>query len=233
MLEAGRSLNPFTSSLGNIASKLNIWEGSLEKRQLAGEDIKKGLSAGPQDTMFKKTGMYATARLGDANPGASGYNYRHELKLDPAMAEWLVRNKEAAYMHDQDIQKQAYSNTTRRTVSAEALGVRREQELRQFGMMQNSIYGFFNPLLFAWHLPIAPPSWSPKEIVQRQARKAKYGGGRKWTANVDDMYKSTKESVARAAQPWKGHMVSYCRKCGASGYKGSACTKCGKPIYGA
>jgi len=232
-LEATRSLNPFTSAFGKMASKMNLWEGSLERRQLAGEDIKAGLAAGPQDTMFKRTGVYSAARLADTNPGSEYVDYEFKHKLDPAMAEWFVRNKEAVYIHDHDVKKQAYSNTTRRTVAAEALAVRREQELRQFGVFQNSIYGFANPLLFAWHLPIAPPSWSPKEIIQKQARKAKYGGGRKWTANVQDMLHTAKNDVTRAAQPWKGNMVGYCRKCGSPGYKGAPCSKCGKPIYGA
>lgn len=237
-LEAGRALNPFsfewTNKLGKYVGKANVWEGSLEKRQLAGPDLMGGLAAGPQDTYFKRTGVYSAVRLGEANPGASYYNFRHELKYDPAMAEWLVRNKDSVYMYDKTVKDQAYTNTTRRTVSAEALGMRRSQELRQFGVMQNSLYGWFNPVLFAWHMPLPflPPSMSPREMFQRAAQKAKYGGGRKWSASVKDMFQSTGQKVSMAAQPWKGHLVAYCRRCGKPGYKGSRCM-CGGTIYGA
>lgn len=239
MGEGVRALNPFSfdwakQGIGKAIGKSNVWEGSLQRRQLTGPDIAGGLTVAPQDVYLKRVGTMTVARLGDANPGEAYITYGMKTKQDPAMAEWMLRNKDAFYMYDKNVKEQALSNTTRRTVAAEALGMRRSQELRQFGLLQNSLMGWANPMLFLWHMPLPfiPPQWSPKEQLMKAAQKVKYGSGRRLDAWVKDEYRSKKDAALKFAQPWKGAMVSYCRRCGRSGYKGSRCI-CGGMIYGA
>jgi len=236
--EAVRALNPLSfswskSSLGKIPQKLNVWEGSLEKHGLAGADIMGGHAQAPQDIFGKRTGMYAVGRYGEANPGASAYNYRNVLMVDPAQAEFLWRNREAVATLDKEVKEQALSYTMNRTVSAEALAIRRQQELMHFGVWQNALYGWANPLSFAYHMPLPfyPPSLSPKELMTGAARRAKMKDpGRKWGAAVGDMFRSSADASLRFMQPWKGSAVAYCPKCHRGGYKGSKCS-CGGMIY--
>lgn len=236
--EAVRALNPLSfswskSSLGKIPQKLNVWEGSLEKHGLAGADIMGGHNQAPQDIFGKRTGAYAVGRTGEANPGASMYTYRNVLTIDPTQAEFLWRNREAVAVMDKEIRDQAMSYTMNRNVAAEALGIRRQQELMHFGVWQNALYGWANPLAFAYHMPLPfyPPSLSPKEIATSVARRAKMKDpGRKWGAAVGDMFRSSADASLRFMQPWKGASVAYCPKCHKGGYKGSKCS-CGGMIY--
>ena len=236
ILEALQSLNPFSfewgTKGGKITSKLNVWEGSLQRRQLAGPDIMQGVVQAPQDIFGKRVGAFAVARFGEANPGASLYTYGYHLKLDPAMAEWLIRNRDAVYMYDQEVKEQAYSNTMRRTVSMEALAIRRAQEMRHFGILQNSIYAFANPVFAMWHgLPFTPPSLTLKEQVMKMAQRARSGRGMNLGQSMEDLYQRAANITTRVMHPSKAKLVSYCRKCGRPGYKGQKCI-CGGFIYG-
>ncbi len=236
--EAGRALNPLSfswgkKSIGQIPTKLNIWEGSLERHGLAGGDILAGHNQAPQDIFGKRSGAYAVGRTQETNPGASMLDYRNVLKIDPAQAEFLWRNREGVATMDKEIREQALSYTMNRTVAAEALGIRRQQELMHFGVWQNSLYGWANPLTFAYHLPLPfiPPSMSPKEIATGAMRRAKEKDpGRKWTAAVGDMFRSSGNATLRFMQPWKGSMVAFCPRCHKPSYKGSKCS-CGGMIY--
>ncbi len=236
--EAVKSLNPFSfdwakSGIGKAIGKTNVWEGSLQKRQLAGPDIMAGLAQPPQDIFYKNVGVYAAARIHIANPNEVYMDYRYKTRVDPALAEWMVRNKDAVYMYDKTIRDQALSNVTRRTVSIEALQMRRSQELRQFGLLNNSTLGWASAPGFIWHMPLPflPPQWSPREQFMKAAKRAKYGGGMKLDAWAKEQYRSKRDATVKFMKPWMGSMVSYCRYCGRSGYKGSTCI-CGKVLYG-
>jgi len=213
-------------------SKLKVWENAGEQRHQAGEEIMQGLRAGPSDVSTRRTGVFTIAREGDANPACSYYTYRHELKMDEAMAGYLWRNRELVYMYDKEVKQQAMTHTQRRTVSAEALGIRMDQEARGFGVSQNPIYGFFNPLLFAWHLPIpgVPTSMSMRDKVTNWAAKRKYGYGQSFSSKVSETAKDLADGAWRAATPWKGNSVVACPKCGRFSHRGTVC-RCGHELY--
>jgi hypothetical protein len=237
LLEAMQSLNPFSfkwfpgKTAERIAS-LNKFGGSLEKHQLAGPEFQAGLRQAPQDIFLHKKGIYANARTGETNPGASYYNYRHELKLDAPMAEYMLRTQDATYMHDKKIQEAAWNNTTRRTVSAEALAIRRDQELRGFGAMQNPLMGWANPLAFVWHMPVPlyPTSATPRDIISSYVRRSKQGGGRSFGDSVSAMGQNISRGTKKMMQPHRMHMIVYCPRCSRSGFRGSRCV-CGATLY--
>lgn len=237
--EAMQSLNPFSQKwfpgkTSERISKLNGMGGSLERHQLAGPDYQTGLRQAPQDIFLKRKGVYASARTGDANPAETIYNYRMELQSDAPMAEYLFRSKEAAYLYDKNVQKAALDNTVRRTVSAEALAIRRDQEIRGFGVLQNSLFGWANPIAFLWHMPVpfAPSSLTPKDVVANWVRRSKHGGG---GGNFGDGMRRMAEDMGQGAsrfmQPHNIAKIGYCGKCGMSGYKGTACRACKAPLY--
>ena len=226
-----------TRSVTNILgtgklSKLKVWKNAGEERHQAGEEILQGLRAGPSDMSTRRTGVFSIAREGDANPACSYYTWRHELKMDEAMAGYLWRNRELVYMYDKEVKQQSMAYTQRRTVSAEALGIRMDQEARGFGVSQNPIYGFFNPLLFAWHLPIpgVPASMSMRDKVTNWAAKRKYGYGQSFGSRVSETAKDLADGAWRAATPWKGNSVVACPKCGKFTYRGTVC-RCGHELY--
>lgn len=235
--EAMQSLNPFSyrwfsgKTSENIA-KLNVFGGSLEQHQLAGPEYVAGLRQAPQDIFLQRKGVYASARTGEANPAASFYNYRHELQFDAPMAEYLYRQKTGEFMFDKKVTEAAMANTQTRTVSAEALALNREQQLRGFGVMQNPLFGWANPVAFLWHapIPLMPSSATPKDIVANMIKKHKTGHGESW----EDTIRGVSESVSRGAKdlasPHLLHRVAYCPKCSRSGYRGSRCS-CGQPLY--
>jgi hypothetical protein len=189
LLEAMQVLNPFSSRpygdgkvfgfiptgpFSRFAKKLNVFEGSLERRQLAGPDFYGGLGQGPSDIFLQRKGVYASARTGDANPGESFYDYRYNLQADATMAEYLYRARQegrlaqdAIFLHDEATRKAALDNTTRRQVAIEAHSIRRHQEMYMFGAMKNPVLGYSNPLAFLWHIPIPlwPQQFTPRDIV--------------------------------------------------------------------
>ncbi|MFH0737692.1 MAG: hypothetical protein V1827_03325 [Candidatus Micrarchaeota archaeon] len=228
--EAMQSLNPFSArwssgKTGDRIAKLNMMGGSLEAHQLAGPDYQAGLSVAPSDIYLNRKGIYSPARIGEANPQERAYSYRMELLPDAAMAEYAMRSKEAALIYDKEIQKASMDNTVRRTVSAEALAIRRDQELRGFGMMANPLWGWANPLMFAWHAPVPfMPSWlTPKEQVAKWKTRSIQGGGGSFGDSIQHLGERLGRGVSNAMQPHKISMVVYCPKCGMSNYRGSHC----------
>ncbi|MFH0885097.1 MAG: hypothetical protein V1861_05295 [Candidatus Micrarchaeota archaeon] len=241
MLEAMQALNPmsfkwFGGKNSDTMSKLNVFGGSLERHQLAGHDYMVGLRQAPQDIFLQKKGVYANARTEDVNPGETFYDYRMTMKADAPMAEYLFRSKEASYLYDKDLYKSAMDNTTRRTVSAESLAIRRDQELRGFGVLQNSLFGWANPLAFIWHMPVPlfPQSATPKEIAAKYVARSKHGyGGGGFGSNLQHMAEGMGQGLSKLVQPQKLSMVVYCPKCGMSNYRGSMCKNaaCKQALY--
>jgi hypothetical protein len=240
VLEAMQSLNPmsfkwFGGKNSETMSKLNVFGGSLERHQLAGHDYMVGLRQAPQDIFLQKKGVYANARTEDVNPGETFYDYRMTMKADAPMAEYLFRSKEASYMYDKEMYKAAMDNTTRRTVSAESLAIRRDQELRGFGVLQNSLFGWANPLAFIWHMPVPlfPQSATPKEIVAKYVARSKHGYGGGFGSNLKGMAEGMGQGLSKLVQPQKLSMVVYCPKCGMSNYRGSMCKNaaCKQAMY--
>ncbi len=235
--EAMQSINPFSAKwfsgkTSERVAKLNVFGGSLEQHQLAGNDYMGGLKQAPQDIFLQRKGVYASARTGETNPGASFMDYRANLHVDAPMAEYLIRNNEAAYKYDKQIQSEAMNNTTRRTVSAEALSLRRDQELRGFGAMQNPLYGWANPLAFLWHAPVPlfPQSLTPKDIIGNAVKKHKHGHGGSWEQSVANAGTGVARGTKRLLQP---HLIArqvYCPKCGRGGLRGATC-QCGQTLY--
>lgn len=230
VLEAMQSLNPFSfrwfpGKTGDRIAKLNGMGGSLERHQLAGYDYLTGLRQAPQEIFLQKKGVYANARTEDVNPGETYYDYRMTMKADATMAEYLFRTKEAAYMYDKQLIRDAMDNTTRRTVSAEALAIRRDQELRGFGVLQNSLFGWANPVAFLWHMPmpIFPQSLTPKDIVSKYVSRSKYGHGEGFGAGVRRVAEDLARGTSRIMQPHRISMIVYCPRCGMSNYRGSVC----------
>jgi len=227
LLEALQSLNPFSSAasdgkLSRFANKLNVMPSSLEQRQLAGHEFLNGLKQGPSHVYAKLKGTYAYGRTFDTNPGEIHASYRAEHYAAEPMAEYLWRNREATYMYDENLKRDAMNTTMRRTVSAEALTLRRDQEIRGFGVLQNSLWGWANPLAFLWHLPMGAPSWmTPRDITAKYVARSKgMGGG---GGGLKSLYDSVKYGAARVTQPQKTYMVVYCPICGTSNMRGSSC----------
>lgn len=231
MMEAMQSLNPFSfkwfpGKTSERLQKLNVYGGSLEKHQLAGSDFMLGLRQAPQDIYLNRKGVYATARTGEANPGVSHYNYRHELTPEASVGEYLFRQTEGAFIHDKRVEESALTNTVRRTVSAEALAIRRDQELRSFGIMQNPLYGWASPVAALWHMPIpgTPSFLTPKDWVSNAVRKSKTGEqGTSFAQRLQSVAESTGKFLTKVAQPGQLSRVVYCPRCGMANYRGSNC----------
>jgi len=237
LLEAMQSLNPFASKwipgkTGDRIASLNKFGGSLEQHQLAGNDYLDGLKQGPSHIFQKRKGVYAHARTGDVNPGESEYDYRMTMHAAQPMAEYLYRQNEAAFMYDKNLQQDALNNTMRRTVSAEALMIRRNQEMSTFGITQNSIFGFGSPIGFLYHNPLVP-GMSPRDSISKMVTRSKQGGGGSWLDGVRNIGTNLKQGASRLVQPHKTYMVVYCPKCGMSNYRGSRCKNpsCHQVLY--
>lgn len=237
LLEAMQSLNPmsfklFPGKTGDRIQSLNKFGGSLEKHQLAGPDFEAGLREAPQDVFLQRKGVYAAARTGEVNPGSSFYNYRHEMQYEAPMAEYLLRTKDVSYMYDKKVQEAAMNNTVRRTVSAEALALRRDQELRGFGIMQNPIMGWANPLAFAYHMPVPvwPTGATPRDIISGYVRRSKEGRGGSFSDSLRGVAQGISSGTKRLMQPHKLSMTVYCQKCSKAGFRGSRCA-CGGILY--
>jgi hypothetical protein len=238
--EAMQSVNPFSfkwfpGKTSERLQKLNVYGGSLERHQLAGADFMAGLRQAPQDIYLNRKGVYATARTGEANPGLSHYNYRHELTPEASAAEYLFRMNEGAFMYDARVKEAAMTNTVRRTVGAEALAIRRSQELRSFGIMQNPLYGFFSPLGALWHAPIpgTPSFLTPKDWVSKYVRKSKEGAGPSisFSDRVQSVADGIGKNLTKFVQPGQLSRVVYCPLCGTPNYRGSYCKRCHQTQY--
>jgi hypothetical protein len=237
-----QSLNPFSFTWAggkfyDRMNKLNVIGGSLERHQLAGRDYFKGLGQAPQDIFLQKKGVAYTARTEDFNPGETIGTYRMEMRADATMAEYLFRTraKDPTFMFDKGLYEDAMNTTTRRTVSAEALALRRDQELRAFGMMANPIIGWANPISFLWHMPVPlfPQSLTPKEIAAKYVARSKHGYGESFGAGMKKMAEDMTQSAAKFFQPHKIVNIVYCPKCGMSNVRGSACKNqgCRQAMY--
>ena len=238
LMEAMQSLNPFSSKWmpgkgGERIAKLNVFGGSLEQHQLAGDDFMSGLKQGPSHTFMKRKGVYAFARTGDVNPGETYYDYRMTMRAEAPMAEYLFREKEATYLYDDKIRQAAMDNTTRRTVSAESLAIRRDQELRGFGILQNSLFGWANPVAFLWHMPLpgVPQSATPKDMVAKYVARHKFGQGGTFGDSMRRVGESISQGATRLTQPQNTHRVVWCPRCSTSGYRGSTCKNCRQALY--
>ena len=230
LMEAMQSVNPFASKMfhGKNAerlNKLNVFGGSLERHQLAGADFLQGLAQAPQDIYLSRKGVYATARTDEANPGTSAYDYRHTLRQEAKGAEYMLRAGEAAYLYDQNVIKAANDNTVRRTVSAEVLAMRREQELSGFRLGQNPIAGFMSPALFAYHFPAPgmPQSLAPKNLLTGYLKRSKTGEGGDFGGGVRRTAESMGQGASKMMQPWNLARVVYCPRCGMANLRGSVC----------
>ncbi len=235
MREAFNMLNPFAftwsnTRLAKFVSKLNVFGGSLEHHHLAGEAQFSGLRPAPQDTFLNRSGVYVYARWGSVNPAASYYDYRMRMHLDTPMADYLSRISNAGYLVDEDMRRDTLKHTVRRTISAEALAVKREDEQRALGVTQNMVYGWLNPILFVWHLPIPlwPQTWTIRDAVSaRMARKLGYHDS--WYNRV---LGATAEVISQAvyslSTPLKQQV--WCHFCNSPGKRGSRC-KCGVYLY--
>lgn len=213
--------------------KLEPFKNPLVQRDLAGARIGAGMKQTPMDIFHVRKGVYASARTGEANPGCSYYDYRFVLQLDNCMAEYLAyrTGEQTAYFRqNRYVMDQALKNTVKREVSAEALALRREHELRGFGILQNPIYGWFAPPLFLWHMPFLP-QLSPKELVTGAIQRVRFGGSKaQFGQTIKDMGEKMYYAANRGVQSWKSWKVAYCPNCQTAGYHGSACRSCKQPI---
>ncbi|MFH2101106.1 MAG: hypothetical protein ABII71_03390 [Candidatus Micrarchaeota archaeon] len=240
VLEALQSLNPFSASIGRgrlaqALNKSNVFQSSLEARQLAGNDFRGGLGAAAQDMWLQNEGVYSDVRIGAANPGLSAYSYRANLRLDPTMAANMLRSGDASVLFEKEIQDSALDTHHRRTISAEALQIRRGQEMRGFGVSQNSMFGWANPLLFMWHMP-APGtgSFGLRNITTSLVdfvKNGHRGGG--YMNRLADTADRTGAALGRAMRPWRMSSVCYCANCGRAGYRGATCSNanCRSRLY--
>jgi hypothetical protein len=224
------------SGISTTLQKLNIIKGSLEEHHLAGEVFQHGLKQHMSDINIMKMGMYSNARTGGVNPGVSHYNYRFAMELDQMMAEYLafrMGRASAYYVADEYVRNQALTNTTRRTVAAEALAARRIQELQGFGLLANSIHGWSNPLLFLYHLPVPGFGFfSPREFFNTHlpSWRRKREEGVPFTESLKQIPRDAMRSIAVNAQFWRRHSIKYC-ECGMCGFAGSECKQCQSFIY--
>lgn len=247
--ESFQAVNPFSFSLSKdkIAKwdflrngvqwasagihKLNLFESSLEKRQLAGQAFMKGLSVGPQDVWVQEQGVYSVARTGSANPGSSFYDYRATLQLDPRMAETFMRMGDTWTIFDKYIQESAMNTIQRRTVSAESLSIIRSQELRGFGISQNSMFGFLNVPLYFWHSPLPGLHFAGLRNITSMAFAAykNRARGGSWMDKVAAAGANAGGTALRALTPWNLASQTHCA-CGRIKPRGSTC-QCGAFLY--
>jgi len=239
-----QSFNAFAAVRGK-----DVWQGSLAQRDLAGKRISTGLSQSPHEIEHVRSGVYACARTGAANPGSSYYDYRYTLQLDPAMAEYLVYRggtqgagtrqspgeaARAYYAADNYVRDQALKRTVKREVSGVALTMERERETRGFGFWANPIMAFSSPLMAAWHgTGVFGASWgSPKEWATQGVQRVRQGGYGKQLVGMGSEYQQKgKETARKFVRPDQAHRAVYCGKCGTAGQRGHSCIRCSSPLY--
>ena len=232
LLEAIRGYNPMSVShkgwFGKFTSKANIYESRANRAQVIGADHESGLEYDYLDQAMTYKGVSSVMRKGLANPGVSYMDTKFNEQLSPRAAEYLSERRNTGGMAgyfkaDPYVQRMANSDTIRRTVSAEALAIRREQELMGFTMWRNSLFTFFNPPLAVWHMgfPLFPQKLSPKELVTSAANRLKRGyGGGSLTESAGRGVSATYDAFTAAMTPWNAARTRYCRRCGKSGQPG-------------
>jgi hypothetical protein len=239
ILEAMRGYNPLSVSQGNGAisralQKANWYESRAEKAQLSGYDHSQGLSQGFAGIQTIYKGPAAVARTGLANPSASYTDTQFTEQLEPAMAEYAIMSMgpmSGFYQHDDYVRKMGMTDIVRRTVAVEALAMRREQELASYGMLNNPLYTWFNPLLFAYHMgvPGYPTTLSPKEIIYGFVNRWRNGGSSgNLEQSVNSLVQRGGAALNRALSPQMASRQRYCR-CGRSGTMGTMCA-CGSRL---
>jgi hypothetical protein len=116
----------------------------------------------------------------------------------------------------------------RRNVSAEALAMREDQQMRGFGAAQNPIAGWAYPVLFLWHMPLPgfPTQWSLRDITTSWANRIRYGSGESWGTSAAKFAREKKEDIYRFVTPWNEDNNVFCKKCGHSGPKNGYCPHC-------
>ena len=222
---------------------LGYQQTSQIKGMLAGRDFGKGLRVAPQDIWFIREGVYSSARTGEANPGASMYDYRFTLQIDPAMAEYLAFRaaKQSSYFkEDKAIIDNAFRSTIRREVRAEYKALRSEEELRNFGPLNNPIYAWMGPFWYLWHsgglglLTPFVPSWSIRETAVSFVQKIKSKG----SSPIGEIGKEIKEQGIKARETAerffkvgkRGDLMD-CPTCYTRVFRGNRCRKCSALIY--
>ncbi len=239
------------------------WGSSLVRTHTGGRDFGKGLSVSPQDLSFVRTGVFAVARTGEANPGVSYYDYRQTLQLDPAAAQFLAyrSNATSAYFREESyVRRQAHVGTIKREVAAEAKAIRSEEEQRTFGVFGNPVFSVFNPFMLIWHGPPGLPMISLKEGLTwfNNRRKTEE------RTNLVDPLKNFWRKVAPVPltfhksedehgqthmhwgmewkagifpgtmwRPFRDVYAVSCAACGTGGYMGTVCKRCKRVIYAA
>jgi hypothetical protein len=216
-------LNPLSLSSNKIAQKLNVWGGSAQRRQVGGEDVMLGLAAATQDISLTRKGVYVTGRVGDANPREKMYNARMEGEIDAPMAYELMKN--ATFRYQRDIYDAAHTNTTRRTVSAEALAIKRSQELMSFSSLQTPQGKFYSPIHFALHALKVP------DIGTKIAARAKHGYGGSVGDSMRHSMKSMSQNAGFLLRPHMQVWEKRCPKCGANSYQYRKCASCGTRLW--
>lgn len=245
------ALGVFANPLATITGKDVVFKSSAVQRDMAGKRLAAGLKIAPQDINYIRTGVYASARTGESNPGASFYTYDMFLHLDPKMAEYLAyRSPHARYFAaDPYVRGQALKTTVKREVASEALALERERELRGFSISTNPTWWAFSPAMAIWHGgPGVLPWWmTPKEVATQGYRRftqAKTGQG--FMAGFQQRARAAYESfrhggaqyfASRAFKPHHEHLVVYCPNCQTPGYRTGAgggagqCRKCRGFLY--
>ncbi|MEW6723018.1 MAG: hypothetical protein AB1324_07175 [Candidatus Micrarchaeota archaeon] len=214
------------STTSKWAKKLNIFApGDATTRQVGGEDVMLGLGASSMDTIQIRKGINIVGRIGSANPRERFLDYRNTAVLDAPMASELMRDD--AFKYYRDIYENAHTNTTRRTMSAETLQMKRTQEVMSFSSLQTPQGKFYSPVHFALHMLRIP------EMGAKYAMRAKhgYGGG----SVGDSMKRSVREMAEGMGRAFTPHRDIYrvsCPHCGhTTAQRFSKCGSCGKRLW--
>jgi hypothetical protein len=231
-LEAIRGYNPMSFShkgkLGKYLGILNRYESRAERAQLVGADHESGLEYDYLDQARVYKGVSSVMRKALANPGVSVMDTQYNEQLSPKAAEYLIERRRPGGMGgyfkaDPYVNQMANSDTIRRTMSAEALAIKREQESTGYEWSRNTTFTFFNPPLALWHMgfPFFPQKLTPKEMVASAANRLKRGyGGGSVVESAGRGLKSVGQVGHAAMTPWLAATTRYCRRCGKSGQPG-------------
>jgi hypothetical protein len=244
LLESLRFANPGSFSWGRgwaskMLTKMNYFpESSAQKAQLTGYDHSQGLtqrySSSGVSAIFK--GADGTARNLRANPGQSYTDTRAYEQMAGTMAEYLMLKAgpmSGYYRNDAMIRRAALTDTTRRTVAAEALQLRRQQEMDQDGILSNRTTNTF--LGGAWFgynmgIPGFPQSFTPKVILNKTVNRWRRGySDGNLSETMNNQMKRAALAMNRAFSPHKGTLNRFCH-CGASRVGPGICPGCRNSI---
>ena len=117
-------------------------------------------------------------------------------------------------------------------MSAEALAMTREREMRGFGMMNNPLFTYMNPMFFMFHMgiPLYPQSLTPRDMLGNFVRKQKYGHGESWRDMARGLGQSMVGGTQRFFRPDLLYRQVYCGRCSRGGLRGRGCM-CGTTLY--